>query len=258
MPVVLVHGNPEAPVIWDSLVARLKRDDVIRLSPPGFGTPIPPGFHCTLQGYREWLADELLSIDGPIDLVGHDVGGSTTVLLAMTRPELLRSWATDSLGVFHPSYRWHDLAVAWQTPDIGEASVKEWTGGDLRQRRALAEALGATGTVAAGLAEALNQDMGRAILEFYRSAAQPTMLTLGRNLPNAAASPGLALIPTADTFVGSIDMRKQSAIRAGAAIAELPGLGHRWMLEDPALAARALERFWTTTTSKEPPPITTN
>ena len=42
MTIVLVHGNPEMGEIWDNLVPHLRSDDVVRLSPPGFGSPIPP------------------------------------------------------------------------------------------------------------------------------------------------------------------------------------------------------------------------
>ena len=39
MPAVFVHGNPETADIWDLLIPKLNRDDVITLSPPGFGAP---------------------------------------------------------------------------------------------------------------------------------------------------------------------------------------------------------------------------
>ena len=54
MPVVLVHGNPETDAIWDALRAELGRDDVIALSPPGFGAPVPEGFVATSDGYLAW------------------------------------------------------------------------------------------------------------------------------------------------------------------------------------------------------------
>ena len=43
MTLVLVHGNPETAAIWDDLREQLGRDDVIALSPPGFGAPVPDG-----------------------------------------------------------------------------------------------------------------------------------------------------------------------------------------------------------------------
>ncbi|MDY7090690.1 MAG: alpha/beta hydrolase, partial [Actinomycetota bacterium] len=36
----------------------------------------------------------------------------------------------------------------------------------------------------------------------------------------------------------------RAAQRAGTRAVDLDGLGHRWMLEDPARAARMLTSFW--------------
>ena len=94
MPVVLVHGNPETAAIWDDLRLALGRDDVLALSPPGFGTPLPDGFAATGDAYRDWLIEELRPIGEPVDLVGHDWGGGHTIRVAMERPELLRSWCS--------------------------------------------------------------------------------------------------------------------------------------------------------------------
>lgn len=110
MPAVFVNGNPESAAIWELLLAELDRSDVLRLSPPGFGAAVPDGFDCTVQAYQDWLATELEALGEPVDIVGHDVGGSTVVSVAMARPDLLRTWASDSLGVFDPDYAWHDLA----------------------------------------------------------------------------------------------------------------------------------------------------
>ena len=55
MTVVLVHGNPETEAIWNPLVDALGRDDVVRVSPPGFGAPLPDDFPATCLAYREWL-----------------------------------------------------------------------------------------------------------------------------------------------------------------------------------------------------------
>lgn len=54
--VVLVHGNPETTAIWGPLVAALAErgdSDVVALSPPGFGAPIPLGFDPTMDAYAE-------------------------------------------------------------------------------------------------------------------------------------------------------------------------------------------------------------
>ena len=244
MPAVFVNGNPESAAIWEPLLAELDRTYVVRLSPPGFGAPIPDGFDCTAPAYRDWLAASLEAVGEPVDLVGHDVGGSTTIAIAMTRPDLLRSWVSDSLGVFDPDYTWHDLARIWQTPEAGEQSVADLLSGTPEERAARLAAFGITGPVAAKVAAAQGPEMGRAILAFYRSAAQPAMAETGRHLPAAAARPGLAIIATEDHYVGSEEIRRRSAARAGARPEILDGLGHWWMVQDPHRGARVLTSFW--------------
>nr|WP_051111749.1 alpha/beta fold hydrolase [Sciscionella marina] len=245
MAVVFVNGNPENGSIWDPLLARLALPDARRLSPPGFGAPIPEDFPGTVDALRDWLIEELERIGEPVDLVGHDVGGSTVLAVAMARPDLLRSWVSDSLGVFDPDYEWHPLAREWQTPELGEESVARWMGGTIAERtERVMERVGADRSVATSIAGAQGPEMGRAILAFYRSAIQPVMSELGRNLEAAAARPGLAVIGTSDTFVGSESMRRRAARRAGAREEILPGIGHWWMVQDSARVAEVLTGFW--------------
>jgi len=241
---VFVHGNPETAAVWGPLLAELGRDDVVCLSPPGFGAPLPPGFGATVREYRDWLIGELARFDEPVDLIGHDWGGGHVVNVAMARPDLLHSWATDTIGVFDPAYVWHDLAQGWQTPGVGEESVGRRLGGTTAQRAASLVGRGIPAPVAEQLAAADGATMGRAILALYRSAAQPVMAELGRDLPAAARRPGLCLLATADALVGSDEMRCRAAARAGACVATLDGLGHWWMVQDPARGAGALREFW--------------
>ncbi|GAA4936851.1 pimeloyl-ACP methyl ester carboxylesterase [Actinomycetospora succinea] len=247
MTVVLVHGNPESAALWDPLVAELARagvDDVVRLSPPGFGVPLPAGFPATVTAYRDWLIGELERFERPVDLLGHDWGGGHLATALMARPELVRSWASDALGLFEPDYTWHDLAQIWQTPGDGEAHLEELFGGTPAQRAEQMESFGVGHAEALQLAGAQNEDMKQAILALYRSAAQPAMATLGKELPTLAARPGLALLATADPFGGTEELRRRAADRAGAEVAVLDELGHWWMSEDPARAARVLTAFW--------------
>jgi pimeloyl-ACP methyl ester carboxylesterase len=244
MAIVLVHGNPETAAIWGPLLKELGRDDVVTLSPPGFGAPVPAGFGATVDDYRNWLIDELTAIGEPVDLVGHDWGGGHVANVAMVRPELLRSWTSDIIGVYDPEYIWHDLAQIWQTPEAGEQQLAEMMGGTPEQRAERLVGLGIPSDVAIDLARAQGPDMGRCILSLYRSAAQPAMANLGASLPAAAIRPGLAIIATEDHYVGSLESRRRAAARAGAQVAQLDGLGHWWMLEDPGRGAAALSEFW--------------
>ncbi len=113
-----------------------------------------------------------------------------------------------------------------------------------QQRADQLTSLGLTAEVAERLAAADNDTMGRCILALYRSAVQPVMAELGRKLPAAAQRPGLAVLATEDHYVGTEQMRRRAAQRAGARIEVLDGLGHWWMVQDPARGADVLTQFW--------------
>lgn len=69
MTTVLVHGIPETAALWRPLTAALSaagvHDEVVSLSPPGFGAPAPAGFGATIEEYRRWLVGKLEVLDTP-------------------------------------------------------------------------------------------------------------------------------------------------------------------------------------------------
>jgi pimeloyl-ACP methyl ester carboxylesterase len=233
-PLVLVHGNPESAAIWGPFIGELDRADPIVLSPPGFGVPAPRGFDSSATTYRDWLSSQLELFGTPVDLVGHDWGGIHVAALAMSRPDLIRSWASDALGVFAPDYSWHPRARVWQQEGSGEASVQQLWGGDLEQRLAVASALGMTGRMAERVAAGMDPEMGRAELNLLRSVRQPAMAEAGRLLPNAAQRPGLALIAVDDVE------------RASGTVAQ-----HEWAARDRARRWR-IWRAWATGGRRRP------
>ena len=242
MTVVLVHGNPETAAIWDPLKAELGRSDVIALSPPGFGAPVPEGFTATSDAYLVWLVGELEQLDGPIDLVGHDWGGGHVQRVAAGRPDLIRSWCSDITGAADPDYVWHDMAQLWQSPD-GEAAVQAMAALPVEDRAAAFVGVGMTPEAARSCAEAANDDMGRCIVALYRSAAQPAMARWGQELEAAERRPALAIVATEDPYTGGEAMHRRAAERFGADVVILAGLGHWWMLQDPAQGADVIDRF---------------
>jgi len=255
-PIVLVHGNPETDAVWDLLLGALDRLDVFRLSPPGFGSPLPSGFDSSMDRYRDWLIARLEAFAQPVHLVGHDWGGLHALNVAMTRPDLLRSWVSDAAGVYDSDYRWHPLAQIWQAPGAGEEWVNAAFAAPLPQRIiAMRELLGAdtaaasptvarVARIAERVAAGQDADMARAVLSLYRSAAQPVMAQAGRGLHSAAARPGLIVDATDDDTTGNMESRARMAEVAGASIARLHGLGHWWMVQDPHRAAQVLNNFW--------------
>lgn len=245
----LVHGNPETEVIWDDLAATLEERgiDVVRLSPPGFGTPLPTDFEATAENYGHWLVEQLEAMhansDVSIDIVGHDWGSGHVFRLVSERADLVRSWAADIGGLLHPDYVWHDAAQAWQTPEVGEQVVDAMTSMPLAERIAAYSDLGLPPHMCAEMAAAMNPDMGRAILELYRSAPEPALHALADRLADSDHGPGLIITAEADPYV-SADLAGPVAQRLGVEELRLADQGHWWMVSDPGAAADGLVSFW--------------
>lgn len=247
MAAVFVHGNPETPIIWEPLLAELGRDDVHTPQLPGFGCPTPAGFGATKEEYADWLEAQLVAIaaeSGPIDLVGHDWGGGLVPFVAARRPDLIRTWASDVLGLFHEDYVWHDFAQIWQTPGAGEQYFEQNEATPAADRVALLESIGIPPSIGERLVEAGDAEMGRCILALYRSAIQPAMTRWGETLAPLRDRPGLAIIAPNDPFVRGEDLGAAVADRLGARRHVLEGQGHWWMLGDPAAGAAMLRSFW--------------
>jgi pimeloyl-ACP methyl ester carboxylesterase len=92
-PLVLLHGIATDSGIWANVVPELaRRHQVITVDLPGFGgsAPVGPGFD--LAEVADRIRRGLVSrgISGPIDLVGHSLGGGVAITLGATRPRAIR------------------------------------------------------------------------------------------------------------------------------------------------------------------------
>src|SRR3954454_10452453 len=241
MPAVLVHGVPETPALWEPLIAYLGRSDVVTPRLPGFGCPRPGGFGATKEEYVDWLIGELeaLQVEGPVDLVGHDWGGGLTLRLVSLRPNLVRSWVSDAAGLGDINFEWHEFAKIWQTPDEGEKFFEQQLASTPEERAALfdvyvpkEQALRMAG---------LTETMAGCILDLYRSAVDVGKEWYGDFV--GIPKPGMVLVPSEDPFLAEASA-EASAARAGAQVGRLEGLGHWWMLQDPARSAATLREFW--------------
>lgn len=238
MPAVFVHGVPDTPAVWDSVIARLSREDVAAVQLPGFGCARPDGFPATKEAYIEWLLAELqrLAPGEPIDLVGHDWGSLLVTRVASLRPDHLRSWVAGN-GPIDRSYVWHEMAQLWQTPEVGEQAM------DAMTPETLAEglmAIGLTEETAHRTAERVDDVMKSCILDLYRSAVD-----VGAEWENDLRridTPGLVLWGANDPFVAPVHGEHMAA-QAGAKFQTLD-TSHWWPIEAPGAVADALEAFW--------------
>jgi pimeloyl-ACP methyl ester carboxylesterase len=237
MPAFFVHGVPDTSSVWDDVVARLDRTDVIRPDLPGFVDPLPDGFAPTKEAYADWLAAEIEAVGEPVDLVGHDWGSLLAVRVATTRPELIRT-LTFGGGPIDETYVWHDVAQLWQTPEVGEQIMEGFTP-DL-----LADALagiGLTREQAAATASHTTEDMKTAILGLYRSAVH-----VGDEWAPALdgfAKPALSLWGGDDVYAAP-EFSARMAERLGGRSVVFAGCHHWWPLGRPDEVAAELKVHW--------------
>ncbi|HEY7539187.1 MAG TPA: alpha/beta hydrolase [Methylomirabilota bacterium] len=237
MPAVFVHGVPDTHRVWQAVVGRLRRRDVVTLSLPGFDCELPPGFDGTKEAYADWLLAELRRVDGPIDLIGHDWGGLLVVRAVSLEPALVRTWTAGGAPL-DPDYEWHKAAQLWQTPGVGEQVMDRLTPDTLTAALVAAAVPAAD---AARTAEHLDATMKRSILALYRSAVR-VGTEWEADLQRAPAR-GLLLWGENDPYAAPAFGRRL-AERTRARFVELAGCGHWWQLERPNDVAKELEGHW--------------
>jgi pimeloyl-ACP methyl ester carboxylesterase len=237
MPAVFVHGVPDTQRVWDAVIPRLKRKDVLTLSLPGFGHALPAGFSATKEAYVDWLLGQLAAVQGPVDLVGHDWGGLLVVRAVSVQPDAVRSWAAGAAPLDR-EYVWHHAAKAWQTPGMGEKVMAGMTAGGLA---AALVAAGVPVADAAGTASHVDPTMKDCILKLYRTA-----IRVGDEWEDdlkRVSAPGLVLWGEKDPYA-AMEFGARLAQKTRARFVSFPACSHWWQLERPDEVAAELERHW--------------
>ncbi len=237
MPAVFVHGVPDTRRVWDAVISRLNRKDVVALSLPGFGCPLPEGFSAMKEAYVDWLLGQLAALERPIDLVGHDWGGLLVVRAVSLQPDAVRSWAAGGAPLDR-EYVWHQAARAWQTPGMGEKVMAGLTAETLQ---AALVAAGVPAADAAKTAALVDPTMKQCILSLYRSALNAA--AEWQDDLRRGSAPGLVLWGEKDPYAG-MEFGARLAQRTGARFVSFPGCSHWWQLERPAEVAAELQRHW--------------
>jgi len=239
MPAVFVHGVPDTARVWQPVTSRLARRDVVCLSLPGFGCPVPEGFAATKEAYVEWLLGELARLPPPLDVVGHDWGSLLVVRAVSLRPDVARSWVGGAAPV-DVEYEWHPTAQMWQTPGVGESLMEQITPEAMREGLV---GVGVPDAYAAEAASHVDERMKRCILALYRSAVNASAEWHG-DLERITA-PGLVLWGDDDPYA-SPRFGARLAARTRARFVSYPATSHWYQLQRPGEVAAELERFWAT------------
>jgi len=100
-PVLLLHSTASTGGQWAGLAARLaQRYRVFTPDIAGWGKAVGT-HHATLEDEAAELARNLATVDRPIHLVGHSMGGAVAVRLALMIPDRIKSIALIEPVLFH-------------------------------------------------------------------------------------------------------------------------------------------------------------
>jgi pimeloyl-ACP methyl ester carboxylesterase len=240
-PLLLVHGFGGAAWNFSELAPLLPGRRLIIPDLPGHGasSPLPAP---TLAGFADVLAEIL---DGPVDVLGHSLGGVVALRLAERHPSLVRSLVLAAAAGISSSTRLAEITIAL-TGIVQPGRIAGRRVGHVARSRRLRN-------VVFGGFEVANPDLltERAVHGFLRG---PTMHTdaLGAGLALVADDPRQDLdrvrcpvlvlwgardkqVPLEDGF--------EYARRLGAPLRVIADCGHLLIGERPDVCARAVLEF---------------
>lgn len=240
VPVLLLHGVPETSSAWSALAPRLAvgrrvlAPDLPGLGGSAYGGPYDvPSLVAQLSALVEAEA-----AGRPVDVVGHDWGGSLALAVAAARPDLVRR-----VVVISAPYQKVDLTRAWHIPLLGFVPPSLFIGAGRAMVRGMFRYAWKTGRPPQDLVEGYAQayaapDRVRAMAGYYRAAVRRRRTEDPRaRTPGVRPERSLVVWGTADPpmplAVGAAvvsDLGRAVDPRT-VRMVTLPGVGH-WPLEE--------------------------
>ncbi|HWL36165.1 MAG TPA: alpha/beta hydrolase [Frankiaceae bacterium] len=255
-PVLLLHGVPETAATWSALIADLAKDRVV-IAPDlkGLGSSEARAPYDIPTLVDELAALVLHEVDGQVDVVGHDWGGSLALGLAGARPDLVRR-----LVVIAAPYREIDFTRAWYmgvaalplVPDVafhlGAEQILR------RTHELLWKAPGQSAHLEHYVAAYTPPERWGAMLSYYRAAVRPRLTAgvtallhgdkPGSGLPKVKVERALVVWGTDDPplplHVGEAVVRD---LGPDATMLTVPGVGHWPHEEAPDVVLPAVTEF---------------
>ena len=131
---LIAHGLFGSARNWGVVARRLSDDrEVVAVDMRNHGE----SFHAPGHGYEEMAADlaEVIEAEGaPMDVVGHSMGGKAAMVLALTRPELLRKLVVLDIAPVAYGHTQQQHIDAMRRVDLGtvasRAEAEEQMGSD--------------------------------------------------------------------------------------------------------------------------------
>lgn len=260
-PAVMVHGLGGAATNWTDVMGLL-RDRLATMAPdlPGFGwSPPPPDRDYSVRAHARAVTELVESSGrGPVHLLGNSLGGTVALVLAVTRPELVRTLTlvSPALPVLRP--RWSNVHLpVLALPFAGQQLARRLGRYPVEQRVRATLALcwaDPARVPPERVEQARSEAERRARLEHEGEA----MLLSLRSLMTAYVRPGQwplwrlaerVSVPTLLVY-GLRDrlVDPRTAVRAqraipGSALLTLPDSGHVSQMEHPDVVAGAVRRL---------------
>lgn len=260
-PAVFVHGLGGSSTNWTDLMGLLA-DLLAGVAPdlPGFGwSPPPPDGDYSVRAHARAVAALVESLEaGPVHLVGNSLGGTVSLVVAATRPDLVRTLTlvSPALPVLRPrlsNLHLPALAVPWAGQQLarrlGRFPVEQ------RVRATLALCYADPSRVPPErVEEAMAEAARRARLDHDADA----MLMTLRSLMSAYLRPGswplwrlaghvrvptLLIYGLADRLVDPRTAARAARTFPDARLVMIPDSGHVSQMEHPDEVARAVRRF---------------
>ena len=233
-PLVLIHGYPFDHMIWDKVVPLLDRDfDLIIPDLRGFGaSDVRDNDHSILR-YAQDLAELLTQLKIRTALIaGHSMGGYVALAFAREYPQRVSGLA---------------LVPSQMAADTPERQKIRYETADQVMREG-------TGLVGDSMAPKLTGDVAiqafaRELIARQRPLAVATALRAMAERPDstdlfrAFKFPIVIVHGEADDLIPVERAREMKVAVQTADFAELPGVGHLPMLENPTAVADGLRLF---------------
>lgn len=238
LPLVLLHGFCEDASVFDPLMPLLPRQRVLRVDLPGFGAsdvPGRPGMAMYAEALRAVLDD--LNIRRCV-LVGHSMGGYTTLEFASRYPEYLAGY-----GLFH-AHPFEDSPERIENRRRGIEMIRSGKK-DLYVSQLFPALF--TPAFAAAQPQVLHAliEQGRRQPDEGIVAALEGMIGRRNHLDTlqAANCPVLFVLGKEDQIVPYTEALDAASKTRVADIRLLPGVAHMGMYENPVQVASALNEF---------------
>ncbi|WP_141979049.1 alpha/beta fold hydrolase [Saccharothrix saharensis] len=262
---VYVHGLGGSSTNWTDLAAQLReRVEGHALDLPGFGRSEPiDGYDFRMATHARLVAEYVESLGGgPVHLFGNSMGGAITLMVASTRPDLVRTLTLVSPAV--PDLRLSLRRVSDRRLPLAFLPV---VGARVREQLALVTPRERThqmlrlcfadpGTVPAHRIEQSEQEytersaqawagnaLSASTIDLIRSWLVPRKKSMWL-LPPKISAPTLVVWGTEDRLVSVRKAPRVARLIPRGRLLALPRTGHVAQMERPVSVARAVVGMW--------------